>query len=79
MKENKKNQPVFGTAVNTDKKAGQQGAEVLRQFMLDKYKKDPATMTKAEKKAFKKWRKNFSKRNKSTKRSTTRSVRLSSS
>lgn len=50
MKENKKNQPVFGTAVNTDKKAGQQGAEVLRQFMLDKYKKDPATMTKAEKK-----------------------------
>ena len=22
MKENKKNQPVFGTAVNTDKKAG---------------------------------------------------------
>ena len=54
MKENKKNQPVIGTAVNTDKKAGQQGAEVLRQFMLDKYKKDPATMTKAEKKAFKK-------------------------
>lgn len=54
MKENKKNQPEFGTAVNTDKKAGQQGAEVLRQFMLDKYRTDPATMTKAEKKAFKK-------------------------
>lgn len=53
MKENKKN-PEFGTAVNTDKKAGQQGAEVLRQFMLDKYQKDPATMTKAEKKAFRK-------------------------
>lgn len=54
MEENKKNQPKFGTAVNTKKNAGQQGAEVLRQFMLDKYQKDPATMTKAEKKAFRK-------------------------
>ena len=53
MKENKKNQPVFGTAVNTDKKAGQQGAEVLRQFMLDKYKRS-RHHDESRKKAFKK-------------------------
>lgn len=52
MKENKN--PKFGTAVNTKRKAGDQGAEVLRQFMLDKYQTDPANMSKAEKKAFKK-------------------------
>ncbi len=52
MKENKK--PQFGTAVNTSKKAGEEGAAKFREFMLSKYGKDPATMSKAAKKAFKK-------------------------
>ena len=54
MKENNNNQPQFGTATNTSKNAGLEGAEKLRQFMLDKFGKDPKDMTKAEKKAFKK-------------------------
>lgn len=54
MKNNKKNQPQFGTATNTNKNAGQEGAENLRQFMLNQYGKDPENMTKSEKKAFKK-------------------------
>ncbi len=54
MKKNEKKQPKFATAVNCKRNAGLQGAEKLRQFMLDQYNTDPAAMTKAEKKAFKK-------------------------
>lgn len=56
MKKEEKNtqDPQFNTATNTSRKAGQEGAEKLREFMLSKYGKDPATMTRAEKKAFKK-------------------------
>ena len=59
MKEN--NDPQFGTAVNTSKNAGLEGAKKLREFMLSKYGKDPETMTKAEKKAFKKMAKELKK------------------
>lgn len=44
----------FGTATNTKKKAGEQGAENLDNFIKGKFGKTPSEMTKGEKKAFQK-------------------------
>ena len=57
---NKKEQdPQFATATNTSSNAGLEGAEKFREFMKSKYGQDPATMTKAAKRAFRKMAKDL--------------------